>query len=166
MMDGPPLRKMPTRDVAGERPSISFAPPTKTCEFRSPLIVVPVPETWTRAGAKPPVSSNPTGLFPQNVRRAPPMKLLSRLMSLLTVLKLFRVGTYAPAHGVTEKPPCATAGATPAAPSRATNAMHRGIVPPYSGAALPGYPGGLLARSPGSCGPTIAPVGGESGYSG
>src|SRR5438105_13696390 len=65
------------------------------------------------------------------------MKLLSRLISLPTVLKLFRVGTYAPAHGVTEKPPCATAGATPTAPSRATNAMPRNIgclhirTPPY-----------------------------------
>ena len=93
MIDGPPLMKKPNREVAGDRPSMSLAPPTNTCVLRSPLIVVPVPETCTRAGANPPVISKPIGLCPQNVRRAPAMKLLSRLISDPSVLNELRVGT-------------------------------------------------------------------------
>src|SRR5436190_14231711 len=49
------------------------------------------------------------------------MRLLSRLMSVPTALKEFRVGMYAPAHGVKE-PRCAAAGVALSAPSMPTNA--------------------------------------------
>src|ERR1041385_1993062 len=39
------------------------------------------------AGATPPVNSSPIGLLPQNVSRAPAMKLLSRVISEPTLLK-------------------------------------------------------------------------------
>ena len=101
-------------------------------DLRIAIAIDVVPETRTRAGAKPPVSLKPTGLRPHVAMRAPMMKLLSRRISPPTVLNELRVGTYAPGQGVREKPLWAAAGAAPKATATARAFVIRYIrLPPY-----------------------------------
>src|SRR5207247_11314574 len=91
---GPAPRYKPTRLVTGLNAS-SRRPLASSMLVLVSLMVSP--EIF--AGAYPPVASKPRMPVPQNVRRAPPTTLTSRLNALSRSDTEFRVGIYAPTQG-------------------------------------------------------------------